>query len=79
MAIYLVNLLAGEKAAKAAQLSIEYDPKPMFDSGNYLTADKAAIKLSEKLMKSDAKKDISLWEMLMNARTLMKLKNKPKD
>ena len=36
MAIYLVNQLKGEKAAKAAQLSIEYDPQPMFQSGNYL-------------------------------------------
>lgn len=76
MAIYLVNELEGEKAAKAAQLSIEYDPNPMFKSGNYLTADKEIIELSEKIMERDAKKDFSLWEMLKNARTLLKLKNK---
>jgi len=74
MAIYLVNLLKGEKAAKAAQLSIEYDPQPMFNSGNYLTAEKEIIELSEKIMESDAKKDFSLWEILKNARTLLKLK-----
>lgn len=78
MAIYLVNQLQGEKAAKAAQLSIEYDPKPMFDSGNYLTAEKEIIELSEKIMESDAKKDFSLWEMLNNVRTLLKLKKKTK-
>lgn len=74
MAIYLVNILKGEKAAKAAQLSIEYDPRPMYNSGNYLTADKEIIKLSEKIMESDARKDFSLWEILKNAKTLLKLK-----
>jgi len=38
-------------------LSIEYDPKPIFNSGNYLTAEKDIIKLSEKIMEGDAKKD----------------------
>lgn len=74
MAIYLINQLKGEAAAKAAQLSIEYDPMPMYNSGNYLTADKEIIKLSEKIMESDAKKDLPLWEMLKNARTLLKMK-----
>jgi len=74
MAIYLLNQLEGEKVAKAAQLSIEYDPKPMYNSGNYLTAEKDIIKLSEKIMESDAKKDFSLWEIMKNARTLLKLK-----
>lgn len=74
MAIYLVNLLRGEKAAKAAQLSIEYDPKPMYNSGNFLTAEKEIIELSEKIMESDARKDLSLWEILKNAKTLLKLK-----
>lgn len=76
MAIYLLNRLKGEKVAKAAQLSIEYDPKPMFNSGNYSTAEKDIIELSEKIMESDAKKDFSLWEVLKNARTLLKLKRK---
>lgn len=46
MAIYLVHQLKGEDAAKAAQLSIEYDPTPMFNSGNYATAEKDIIALS---------------------------------
>ena len=74
MAIYLVNMLKGELAAKAAQLSIEYDPKPMFQSGNFLEAEPEVIKLSEKIMESDAKKDFSLWEIIKNAKTLIKLK-----
>ena len=76
MAIYLVNKLKGENAAKAAQLSIEYDPQPMFNSGNYLTAQKDIIELSEKIMASDAKKDLPLWEILKNAKTLIKLSKK---
>ena len=74
MAIYLVNIMKGELAAKAAQLSIEYDPKPMFQSGNFLKAEPEVIKLSEKIMESDAKKDFSVWEMIKNAKTLIKLK-----
>lgn len=74
MAIYLINNMKGTLAAKAAQLAIEYDPKPQFKSGNYLTADKEVIKLAEKIMESDARKDFSLWEIMKNARTLFKLK-----
>ncbi|MEM9836047.1 MAG: DJ-1/PfpI family protein [Bacteroidota bacterium] len=76
MAIYLINQLFGEQAAKAAQLSIEYDPDPMFQSGNYLTADKEIIKLSEAIMERDAKKDFTLWEILKHAKTLLRLKFK---
>ncbi|MEN3324945.1 DJ-1/PfpI family protein [Mariniflexile soesokkakense] len=75
MAIYLVDKMKGEKAAKAAQLLIEYDPKPMYNSGNYLTANKEIIKMSEKLLERDAKKDLSLWDLLINTRRLLKLKN----
>lgn len=74
MAIYLISILRGEQQAKAAQLSIEYDPSPMYQSGNFQTADKEIITLSEKIMENDARKDFSLWEMLKNARSLIKLK-----
>jgi len=76
MAIYLVNNIKGKVAAKAAQLSIEYDPNPIFKSGNYLKADKEVIKLSEKIIESNAKKDVSLLDILKNAKTLIKLKKK---
>lgn len=73
MAIYLVNQLNGEKLAKAAQLAIEYDPNPMFDSGNAQTAEPEIIELAEKQMTKDAKKDFSVWEILKHANTLRKL------
>lgn len=38
MALVLACELAGERVARAAQLAIEYDPSPPFDSGNHLTA-----------------------------------------
>jgi hypothetical protein len=33
MALWLVAQMAGEEAAKKAQLCIEYDPQPPFDAG----------------------------------------------
>ena len=74
MALYLVSQLVNEKQAKAAQLTIEYDPKPPFDSGNYLTAEKDIIALSEKIMQSGAQKELSAWDMIKNAKSLIKLK-----
>ena len=74
MAIYLSNQLKGEMEAKAAQLVIEYDPNPMFDSGNYKTAEKDIIELAEKKMTFTAKKEMKLLEMLMNYGTLKKLR-----
>lgn len=38
MALALVALLAGERTARAAQLAIEYDPHPPFDSGGHEAA-----------------------------------------
>jgi transcriptional regulator GlxA family with amidase domain len=74
MAIYLMNMLKGSQAAKAAQLAIEYDPNPMFRSGNYQHAEEDVITLAEKNMERDAKKDFTLWEMIKNMKTIMKLR-----
>jgi transcriptional regulator GlxA family with amidase domain len=38
MALALAAELAGEDAARAIQLAIEYDPQPPFDSGSTATA-----------------------------------------
>jgi len=43
MALRLVELLLDETAARAAQLMIEYDPRPPFDSGALETADEAVL------------------------------------
>lgn len=39
MALWLTAQLAGETVAKAAQLAMEYDPRPPFDSGALTKAD----------------------------------------
>ncbi len=43
MALRLVELLVDRTAAEAAQLMIEYDPQPPFDSGAFAKAS-AAVK-----------------------------------
>lgn len=74
MALYLANILKGEKDAKVAQLIIEYDPSPMFQSGNYTTAENDIIEYAQIMLEKDAKKDLSLWEMIKNFNTLNELK-----
>jgi transcriptional regulator GlxA family with amidase domain len=41
MALRLIELLVDREAAQAAQLMIEYDPQPPFDSGTWVKADAA--------------------------------------
>ena len=43
MALRLVELLVDRTAAEAAQLMIEYDPKPPFDSGSLAKADHSVV------------------------------------
>ncbi len=43
MALRLVELLVDATAAQAAQLMIEYDPQPPFDSGSLAKADDAVV------------------------------------
>ncbi|MGB2273594.1 MAG: DJ-1/PfpI family protein [Flavicella sp.] len=74
MAIYLANQLRGEIEAKAAQLAIEYDPKPMFNSGNYNTATEEILELATKNLTKDAKNNLSLWDILKNFKLLKSLK-----
>ena len=78
MALYLVNILKGATIAKAAQLAIEYDPQPMFQSGNFLQAEPEVIKLAEGNMEREAKKEFTLWEMVKNAGVFIRLKNSSK-
>ncbi|MEL7339320.1 MAG: DJ-1/PfpI family protein, partial [Bacteroidota bacterium] len=62
-------------AAKAAQLAIEYDPQPMYDAGNVDRCEEDVIALAEEKMEEGAKKELSMWDILTNARSLRKLKN----
>jgi transcriptional regulator GlxA family with amidase domain len=48
MALRLVELLVDRTAAEAAQLGIEYDPQPPFDSGSLAKAnDDAKARITE--------------------------------
>lgn len=58
MALFLVNKIVGEDEAKAIQLAIEYDPQPIFHSGNYSKAEEKIIKIAEKKLSKDAKKGL---------------------
>lgn len=60
MAIYLTNQLEGETSAKAAQLAIEYDPKPIFNSGDFQSAEKEVIQEAEKKLMLGAQKELAL-------------------
>lgn len=72
MALYLINDLQGATSAKAAQLVIEYDPSPMFHSGNYTTAEEEVIQLAKKKMKKDVIEELTIWDIIKNARSLLK-------
>jgi transcriptional regulator GlxA family with amidase domain len=43
MALWLMGRIAGEEAAKAAQLCIEYDPQPPYDAGAPSKAGEAVV------------------------------------
>ncbi len=70
MALYLASILK----AKVAQLVIEYDPNPMFRYGNFSAAETDIIEYAQKMLMKDAKKDLSLWDMIKNFSTLKELK-----
>lgn len=74
MALYLAAELKGEKEAMAAQLIIEYDPAPMFQSGNYSNAESNIVNEAEKTLMKAAKKDLSLWDVFRHFKTVKNLK-----
>jgi putative intracellular protease/amidase len=74
MSLYLASQIVGIEKAKAYQLFIEYDPKPPFDSGNVNQADLATVELAKKILGKEAKKDLSLWDIVRNVQSLIKLK-----
>jgi len=74
MALYLIHNLQGPTSAKTAQLVIEYDPSPMFQSGNYSTAEEQIIKLAREKMKKGVMEELTPWEIIKNAPILLKLK-----
>lgn len=73
MALYLSNNIVGEDETKAIQLTIEYDPQPIFDSGNYSNADEKIIKIAEKKLTKDAKKELGLLGIIKNSNNILKM------
>jgi putative intracellular protease/amidase len=74
MSLFLASQIVGEEKAKAYQLFIEYDPKPPFNSGNVNEADNLTIELAKKILGREAKKDLSIWDIVSNVQSLIKLK-----
>jgi putative intracellular protease/amidase len=74
MSLCLASQIVGEEKAKAYQLFIEYDPKPPFNSGNINEAETATIELAKKILGREAKKDLTIWDIVKNVQSLIKLK-----
>ena len=74
MAFMLCDELVGEDITKAIQLVIEYDPKPMYDSGNIQSCDEETIKIAKSILKHNVKREIGLVKYLSNRKILNKLK-----
>lgn len=73
MALYLSNKIVGELETKAIQLTIEYDPQPIYDSGNYSSADREVIKVADKKLSRDAKKELGIIGILKNSKNILKM------
>lgn len=54
MALVLAAELFGERTAKVAQLWIEYDPQPPFDSGHISKAEAEVVKLAKGIARGNA-------------------------
>lgn len=54
LALWLVGEIAGEERARAAQLSIEYDPQPPFDSGHPSKATPELLAATRRAMQREA-------------------------
>jgi len=73
MALQLSNKLVGEDQTKAIQLAIEYDPQPIFNSGNFSNAEEKIKKIAEKKLSKGAKKELGLLGMIKNSKNILKL------
>ncbi len=59
MALWLVGKIAGDEAAKAAQLCIEYDPQPPYDAGAPSKAGAAVIEKARATVKDIVAKSLA--------------------
>ncbi|WP_152658234.1 DJ-1/PfpI family protein [Oceanobacillus sp. CFH 90083] len=73
MALYLSDKIVGEDETKAIQLAIEYDPQPIFDTGNYLNAEEKIKKIAGAKLTKDAKKGIGLLGVIKHSKSILKM------
>ncbi len=73
MALILANKLVGEEEAKAIQLAIEYDPKPLFQSGNFSSADEKVIEIADNKLSDGAKKGLGFLGLLKHSKSILKM------
>lgn len=74
MALVLCEELIGEDETKAIQLILEYDPNPIYKSGNVDTCEPEVITLAEKKLKQNTKREMSFLKLLSNRKLLKKIK-----
>ena len=64
MALYLCDEIDGKETTQAIQLFIEYDPNPIYDSGNHEKAKDDIINKAESMLIREAKKEPELFELI---------------
>lgn len=74
MAFMLCDELVGEDKTRAIQLVIEYDPQPLYDSGNITTCDEEIIEAAENILKRNVKREMGLIKLFSNRKILNKMK-----
>lgn len=74
MAFLLCDEFVGEDQTKAIQLVLEYNPKPLYNSGNIDTCDDEIIEKATKIIKRNTKREMGFIKMLSNRKVLNKIK-----
>ncbi|MEM6630250.1 MAG: DJ-1/PfpI family protein [Bacteroidota bacterium] len=73
MALHLASKIAGEEGAKLAQLMIEYDPKPPYQSGNAALVEESIREKASELLEKQAEEELSWFQKIWSFGTLRKL------
>lgn len=73
MSLDLVAQIVGEDKARAYQLAIEYFPEPPLGIQHMEEIDEPTRQLAKKIMAADARKDLSIMDIVRNAQQLLKL------
>jgi len=74
LAFMLCDDLVGEDQTRAIQLVLEYDPKPIYHSGNIKNCEENIVKNAEKIMSKNAKREMGFFKMFSNRKVLNKMK-----